>query len=427
MFYAKNSEGRRVFIDQTKEGELYYCPLCGSEVITKKGDINVHHFAHKINPDSSCDDWSSDMSDWHRNWQEQFPEECREVVIVHEGEKHRADILIDQTVIEFQHSRMSNEEFEKRNNFYVSAGYKLIWLFDMVEEFENEKMTYGKNQCTYKWNYHWHTFDGFVPKKEKNVVIYIQIVANPDDEGFGIERLIWQSPDGKHLMTEDGQSYSRKEFISILFPNEESEVESKSYEPGIEYVYDTLIDVDGMRYPCPQKVSREEAFENCDTCMYSICCMSENNIGYPFRKLYDRNHSKLCVNWSGCLYRFRDILDGWDVNNDKVIRISYDDEYRITGLICNKHGQIVSREYEQIPKRAVTLLSLLRSSDAKVVGAINIRTGTRVKVGNSDYFKRDKIMTIHGYIGFRQGRGYSGERTEIFYWNRPEWIKEWER
>lgn len=70
------------------------------------------------------------MSEWHLSWQENFPEDCREVVVEKDGIKHRADVLINNTVIEFQHSSITSEEIAKRNNFYMSCGYHVIWVFD---------------------------------------------------------------------------------------------------------------------------------------------------------------------------------------------------------------------------------------------------------------------------------------------------------
>ncbi len=39
-------------IEDALPGGIYYCPQCGNEMIPKMGDINVHHFAHKI--ECSC-------------------------------------------------------------------------------------------------------------------------------------------------------------------------------------------------------------------------------------------------------------------------------------------------------------------------------------------------------------------------------------
>ena len=49
------------------------------------------------------------------------------------GEKHRADVFINDTVLEFQHSELSYDEFYERNEFYNSLGYDVEWIFDVQE------------------------------------------------------------------------------------------------------------------------------------------------------------------------------------------------------------------------------------------------------------------------------------------------------
>lgn len=180
MFIALDKETKkRVTIEQAilKNGN-YICPICGSELIIRNGPVNTPCFAHKTLTD--CDTFSNDMSEWHYNWQCKFPEKCREVVIKHNGETHRADICINFDeesaneivlnyrknmeaynakyikenankqcinrrkikgyVIEFQHSPISKDEFNKRNKFYTDAGYNLIWLFDFEEDYANDKL-----------------------------------------------------------------------------------------------------------------------------------------------------------------------------------------------------------------------------------------------------------------------------------------------
>lgn len=131
MFIAIDKDNNRVEIENADKTEEYFCPVCGERLrIRAKESIAVKtHFAHKTN--SQCvDDWNHDMSEWHLNWQRKFPTECREVVIENNGIKHRADICIGNTIIEFQHSPLSLEEFGKRNEFYTSCGYKVVWVFD---------------------------------------------------------------------------------------------------------------------------------------------------------------------------------------------------------------------------------------------------------------------------------------------------------
>ena len=135
MFTALTKDNKRVSIEEAVPGENYLCPVCGNPVVVKaaKSDSVRTHFAHKKN--SLCiDDWKHDMSEWHFEWQSKFPIDSREVVVERDGVVHRADILINDTVIEFQHSPISGEGFEARNSFYKNCGYRVVWLFDVADK-----------------------------------------------------------------------------------------------------------------------------------------------------------------------------------------------------------------------------------------------------------------------------------------------------
>lgn len=249
MFVAVDDNGKRVYIDKIIYGDYknqkFFCPSCGGELIVKNGSINIPHFAHKSLED--CDTFSEDMSPWHRHWQSLFPEECREVVIelniyevdyasakkrftsfrdgyeqldmmddwfntwsyrVNSGDKgklltikHRADVCYNNYVIEFQHSHISATEFNERNWFYNAAGYKVIWIFDFIEEFDNNQIEFyeeisGKyyTKAKYKWLYPIKTFRDFDPKEEDDVRLFFQL-AEPEnyleqDIGF-LLRVSW--------------------------------------------------------------------------------------------------------------------------------------------------------------------------------------------------------------------------------------------
>lgn len=99
MEYAISKDRVRVHAEDAIKGEDYFCPVCGNKVIPRQGEFNAWHFAHQA---SSCSDaWHYDMSEWHKEWQDRFPEDNREVVISNDGETHRADVQIGRFVIEF--------------------------------------------------------------------------------------------------------------------------------------------------------------------------------------------------------------------------------------------------------------------------------------------------------------------------------------
>lgn len=123
-------------------GEVAACPLCGREVIAKCGSITAHHWAHKSVRE--CDTWYEPITDWHLAWQDLAAPENREVVIADPitNIKHRADIRTCQgSVIEVQHSHISEDEIEEREEFY---GHRMLWIFDAREAFEKKRIRFTK-------------------------------------------------------------------------------------------------------------------------------------------------------------------------------------------------------------------------------------------------------------------------------------------
>lgn len=138
VFIALNANNEKVSIENADKICEYFCPVCNEKLSIKATNSLsvIPHFAHKKG--TKClDAWKHDMSEWHYNWQCQFPEEYREVVVEKDKKKHRADVLINGYVIEFQHSPISRDEIKERNEFYTNCGYKVIWVFDANDKIKN--------------------------------------------------------------------------------------------------------------------------------------------------------------------------------------------------------------------------------------------------------------------------------------------------
>lgn len=122
MQYAQIGAERR----EAFPGGRGMCPICGSPTVAKCGARVIHHWAHATRRD--CDPWWENETDWHREWKNLFPEECREIsYTAPDGEIHRADLVTPSgIVIEFQHSQMSDAERLSRESFYRN----LIWVVD---------------------------------------------------------------------------------------------------------------------------------------------------------------------------------------------------------------------------------------------------------------------------------------------------------
>jgi len=182
MLFALDKNGSRVYIENAHVKHEYFCPICGEQMVLKKGQIPIHHFAHPLH--SKCtDSWNYEkMSEWHMNWQGRCPLDTQEIVKVKDGQKHRADVLLEdrKVVFEFQHSPLSCEEFDDRNSFYNSLGYKVIWIFDLSEQFENG-MIENHISNVFLWSRPKSTFNNFNPKENNDVEVYFQIQVAADN------------------------------------------------------------------------------------------------------------------------------------------------------------------------------------------------------------------------------------------------------
>ena len=102
------------------------CPVCGSPMVPRCGNVRVHHWGHRGRRD--CDAWWENETEWHRGWKNLFPVNWQEVVQQAEnGERHIADVKTDQGwVLEFQHSKIHPDERKAREVFYR----QLVWIVD---------------------------------------------------------------------------------------------------------------------------------------------------------------------------------------------------------------------------------------------------------------------------------------------------------
>ena len=108
-------------------GLLGVCCYCGRRMISKCGRYVRWHWAHERR--SSCDPWQENETEWHMAWKDRFPKEFQEVIHIDDmtKEKHIADVKTGAgTVVEVQHSRISDSELQSREDFYGN----MIWIVD---------------------------------------------------------------------------------------------------------------------------------------------------------------------------------------------------------------------------------------------------------------------------------------------------------
>lgn len=144
MFFAVDANDNRIYAGDSVRHTDCYCPVCGEPVTHKIGKIKKPHFAHKMNTDCYLSHDKDHLSEWHIRMQEYFPLETREIRFkdAKTGEIHIADVFLSDsnTVLEFQHSPITEEEFYSRTIFHLKNGRRIAWLFD--ESVQNQKSEY---------------------------------------------------------------------------------------------------------------------------------------------------------------------------------------------------------------------------------------------------------------------------------------------
>ena len=252
MFSALDNNRCRIDVENAQKGCEYFCPVCGAQLIVRDGELNAKHFAHKAG--SCTDTWHYDMSAWHRRMQSCFPLEHQEVVVADGTRCHRADVLVGKTVIEFQHSPISVAEFTDRTRYFQKTGYRIAWVFDLSEQFENEQLFYDdEDDPLMRWKNPYRIFSEGeqITDFSKDYAIWIYLGSEFDEEDEYLNKVIWTQTDANghpsmrrfrlseyYISLAAGQAISPNDFFhsrTDYFFDELKELQSK-YRFTVKYI-----------------------------------------------------------------------------------------------------------------------------------------------------------------------------------------------
>lgn len=412
MIFAIDKDGKRVHIDRTHVNYDYFCPECGEKLVLRKGDIRIHHFAHF--PSTECtDSWHYDMSEWHQEWQARFPEECQEVVMTKDGQKHRADVCVGKTVIEFQHSPLSAEEFDDRNNFYTSLGYKVVWVFDLQDEYDNEKIIENDNKAdVYRWKRPKATFKHF-NLKDKKISLFFQFGMGENDDGSlspWLVKAVWATPDGFEYFATDAYSYDENDLV------EKPKDAPKTYYR--EDVYNDMYnehncgnyDHGHLFVGCPLSNSGFATSDfDCRNDEYGSCCNCPHNFDY----------------WK-CKYP----LDYLKIPDDaEIIEVKKDSMGLIWCVIYELDGKRIEGK---LPKRtygAKTIVELWDEKKPSIAVFYNIRTQFYVRINRNPKEQVQRYGKLYGKFSRDQYSFPTSMESskEVFNYYKKEWICVWHK
>lgn len=231
--------------DTTKNGILR-CINNGHELIAVRCKTRRSHFRHKHDNDVD----GTHMTEWHLEWQSNFPIIERPFEKL-EGQikERRADILLPEfnNVIEIQHSKMDSEEVMNRINDYKIHNHCVKWILDAQGSVDVK--IYGERRIlhfnTNTWLYEnfkvcdtvYYDINGFIYKVNPSLVKQGQIdVLEPKLKSEFIEALkanndIWDEPDPPqcYLHVKQQGAGSGKTYGMMQLINSDPEISNYKY------------------------------------------------------------------------------------------------------------------------------------------------------------------------------------------------------
>lgn len=212
------------------------CFGCKNKIIAKKGNINIHHFAHSIDTkciiirDSDC------KTPWHILWQNIAKPEYLEKIIINDEKMHIADIVNDENlIIEIQHSNLSVDKIQSRELFYNH----MIWILDGTD-----KINKDNNTCSEKCSNYFTTSNNFDIIKVSPRFWNFMKKKKFIDVGTGLYEIITQCSNNFYICKFiEYEDFLNKYYKNILKTSIETTIDilnnftSNKYDEGIEYVY----------------------------------------------------------------------------------------------------------------------------------------------------------------------------------------------
>ena len=230
MIYALNDQNERINASKAEKGKNYYCPnldCTNRDLILKKGQIRVPHFAHKSQKDCSYEPESETHIACKMFFQtllsldDQFVE-------FYGIEGVRPDVLYNQFALEIQCSPITNGEIKRRNRTYEKNGYTAIWIF-LEDEFisKTKKVLEDPKRSWEFWRLKEH---GLTEKGDIKPGAFME--SKPI---YRIKKPVW------HASFKKGSIHNHN-ILNFKYENENISVSFSEYDAidGIGY-YDTFI------------------------------------------------------------------------------------------------------------------------------------------------------------------------------------------
>ena len=158
MLTAIREDGVKVYAHEVykEDGDKYYCPECGSELILRQGTKNIWHFSHK-DDNGICISRKYDNESIHHKLMKQSikdiierDNDCLASDLEHKIGSKIADYYFEvrnrfggirKVAVECVQSHTDIDVFRAKNEYYAQQGVFVLWIFNLTR-FLNKDNTF---------------------------------------------------------------------------------------------------------------------------------------------------------------------------------------------------------------------------------------------------------------------------------------------
>ncbi|HEA3935761.1 TPA: competence protein CoiA [Staphylococcus aureus] len=228
MLVALNEEKERVLATTALRKTQYFCPVCGKEVILKRGLKVISHFAHKHLAEQKCFNNESIKHYKSKLILAQMIQQqgCKvEIEPFLKEIKQIPDILINNKyVIELQYSPISYKQILQRTEGLKKMGYKVSWLLNDVDYCHNKvKFNHFQSMFINPITRKLHTFN--LEKKQIMMFQQIQYIGGhkyvAEKRNVKMSELFNETPCDYHVVYKLSK-FAINQYIKLWLKNGES-------------------------------------------------------------------------------------------------------------------------------------------------------------------------------------------------------------
>lgn len=166
LLYGLDVNDNKVFIEDIKYGQMYFCPSCKCPLIARRGEVRVHHFAHHSGTNHSmCAFQFYDLSEVATVIEKKFSDKGYNVEVIFDlsnNKKLIANAVVGQYAILIRdNAKFKEDRVEEETNYFRSLGMKVIYYVNLKNEASKGDIEVIEDNDSYneiKWKKGSHRF-----------------------------------------------------------------------------------------------------------------------------------------------------------------------------------------------------------------------------------------------------------------------------